>query len=123
MLWHHTQGINDIADVGMQKTGLSFAMRDAAQRVIQLHGPGTATFIAAATLEDYMNVLQSVFQPAAESNMARQDFQNRKQFVREPVTEYLADKFTLYNEAEPDPGNRNSPTSASRRLLASIATG
>ena len=31
MLWHHTHGINDIADVGMQKTGLSFAMRDAAQ--------------------------------------------------------------------------------------------
>ena len=22
MLWHHTHGINDIADVGMQKTGL-----------------------------------------------------------------------------------------------------
>jgi len=109
MLWHSCNGIQEIADVGMQKTGLSFAMRDAAQRAIQLHGPGTASFNGAATLEDYMNVLQSVFQPAAESNMARQDFQNRKQYAREPVTEYLADKFALYNAAEPDPGNRNFP--------------
>jgi hypothetical protein len=31
MLWHHTHGINVIADVRMQKTGLSFSMQDAAQ--------------------------------------------------------------------------------------------
>jgi hypothetical protein len=78
------------------------ATQPAIQRAIQLHGPGTTSFATAETIEAYMDLLQGVFQIAAESNMAQQDFQKRKQFPKEPITEYFSDKFALYSAAKPE---------------------
>ena len=72
------------------------SLQGAAARAVDLHGPGTPSFIGAATLQAYMTVLQAVFQPAAENCLSRIDFEHRMQGQEEPVTEYLGSKWALY---------------------------
>ena len=80
----------------MQKRAVCMSLQGAAARAVDLHGPGTPSFIGAATLQAYMTVLQAVFQPAAENCLSRIDFEHRMQGQEEPVTEYLGSKWALY---------------------------
>lgn len=106
-MWKELNQLDQWSPIEQQKLGLATCLKDAAGRALLLHGPGSATYAAAATTEEYMNVLQGVFQPAAESSMARQDFQSRKQGPQEAITEYLADKYGLYNMSVANMAERN----------------
>ena len=107
VIWRDLLQIVQFTDDNQQKLCLASALDDGASRALQLHGPGTPSYIACATANAYLDLLQGVFQPAAESNMARQDFASCIQDPRQPITEYLATKFALYILAEPEPANRN----------------
>ena len=75
--------------VDLYKKAIAYTLRGQASRAIELHGPGTPSFNAALTVDAYLDTLQGIFQPAAESAMARLDFEARKQSVREPMGEYI----------------------------------
>jgi hypothetical protein len=105
--WAILHQVHLIANVEMQKMAVCSSLRGHAHRAVQLHGRGQPTFNNAATIRDYLDVLQTVFQPEAETQLARQDFLAREQGIVEPVSEYLADKFALYFASMPVEANRS----------------
>ena len=107
VLWDRMIGGADLADVEQRKIALCHSLQGAASRAVQLHGPDTPGFNGAATLVNYLDLMQGVFQPPAETAMARMDFEGRNQEPREPIGEYMSDKYALYLCAEPDPNNQN----------------
>ena len=119
IMWRDLNMLDHWCPVEQQKLGLATCLKGAAGRALLLHGPETASYAAAGTIAAYMDVLQGVFQPAAESSMARQDFQNRKQGPNEAITEYMGDKMGLYNMSVGDPAERNFPY-LRQMLLAGI---
>ena len=105
--WITLYAIDRVADIDLIKTAICHSLQDAAARAIRIYGPGTAGFVEANTTADFLNRLQSVFQPEAETSMARMDFEARVQGIREPITEYISMKIALYHASEPVAGNRN----------------
>ena len=86
---------------------LAMSLQGQAARAIMLHGPGKPTFVASHTINEYLDLIQGVFQPLAETQLSRMDFETRGQQAEEPISDYLSDKLALYYSAEPVFANRN----------------
>ena len=82
---------------------------DASQLLTGL-GPGSDTFNAATTVNDYLGVLTNVYRPAAEISLAKQKFRARKQQPKEAVQYYHSVKKRLFETAYPEDfvANRHS---------------
>ena len=65
-------------------------------------GAGTAPFNAAATWAAYLDTVQGVFLPQAESNMSRLEFEGRRQAASEPISVYLTKKMALFRSFNPE---------------------
>jgi hypothetical protein len=106
--WFLLFSINEIGvPLDRQKLAICSTLKGNADRAVQLHGPGKPSFNAALTVEAYLDVIEAVFQPQAETALARQDFVAREQTTMEPVSVYLADKFALYYASIPNEAQRN----------------
>ena len=106
-LWKDLHDPDTTQTVDLYKKAIAYTLRGQASRAVELHGPGTPSFNAALTVDAYLDTLQGIFQRAAESAMARLDFEARKQSVREPMGEYVSEKIALYHASEPVVRNRN----------------
>ena len=105
--WAVLHQINLVATVEQQKLAVCSSLKGNAHRAVQLHGPGKPSFINAASIDAYLDVIQAVFQPEAETQLARQDFLAREQGIQEPVSEYLAEKYALYFASVPVAADRS----------------
>ena len=92
------------ADANKQKLVLCSLLLGATARAMYIHGPSTASFRDSATLKDYMKIIEGIFQPQAESQLARMDFEACKQGINEPISDYINDKIALFHSAEPTAG-------------------
>ena len=106
-MWLEVNSIEQIATVHQQKMAILSSLTGSATRAIELHGPGKPGFDNAATHEAYLAVIRSVFLPRAESNLSRMDFEQYRQGIDEPISEYGTTKLALYHSAEPDQGARS----------------
>ena len=106
-IWFELHEIGQIVGIGKQKLALSMAMKGRAMRACEQHGPGKPSFEGAATLEAYITLIRECFNPPAESQTARTDFERRKQTRMEPAVAYLTDKRSLYYHALPNEAARS----------------
>ena len=83
------------------------SLTGSATRAIELHGPGKPGFERAASPEEFMGIIRSVFLPKAESNLSRMDFEQYRQGPDEPISEYGTTKLALYHSAEPTEAARS----------------
>ena len=74
-------------------------MRDRALAMVAPIQHGTEAYAACATAEELMAQLELMFQPAAESQMAKEQFKSCKQQRQENVSSYLSRKFAFYDRA------------------------
>ena len=105
--WALNHELEVIAGLPKQKAALISAMKGRATRAVNQHGQGTASFNGAATLEAYITLVRECFNPPAESQTARTDFERRKQGRTEPAVSYLAEKTQLYYHALPTAAARS----------------
>ena len=106
-IWFELHEIGQIVGIPKQKLALSMAMKGRAMRACEQHGPGKPSFEGAATLEAYITLIRECFNPPAESQTARTDFERRKQTRMEPAVAYLTDKRSLYYHALPNEAARS----------------
>ena len=106
-IWFESSQIETLADVNAQKLALLTALQGSATRAIDLVGPGTAKYLAAGTHAAFLTVVRGVFLPAAESNLSRMEFENYKQGIHQPISEYATTKLSLYHSAEPEQARRS----------------
>ena len=106
-IWFELHEIGQIVGIPKQKLALSMAMKGRAMRACEQHGPGKPSFEGAATLEAYITLIRECFNPPAESQTARTDFETRKQTRMEPAVAYLTDKRSLYYHALPNEAARS----------------
>ena len=69
---------------------------------LKAYGEGSAAWNGAATLEDYLEVVKGIYQPPAESDLARAEFNSRKQGESETILDYLTSKMGLFDAAYPE---------------------
>ena len=108
-IWLLNANAENTASEQKQKLALCSSLHGAASRAMYLHGPTSASFRDTTTLEAYMQIIKGVFQPQAESQLARMDFEARKQAINEPISDYINDKIALFHSAEPAAGQHNFP--------------
>ena len=108
-IWLLVADADTNADANKQKLALCSSLHGVAARAMYLHGPSTASFRDSATLKDYMKIIEGVFQPQEESQLARMDFEACKQGINEPISDYINDKIALFHSAEPTAGVQNFP--------------
>ncbi len=106
-VWFAASRMHEIADVNSQKLGLLSALHGAASRAIDICGPGSAAFTAAVDHDAFLIRIRSVFLPASESNLSRLEFENYKQSVDQPISDYATTKLALYHAAETDVARRS----------------
>ena len=69
-----------------------------------------------------MEIIRRVFQPAAESNLTRMDFEDYVQGAHQPVSQYASTKLALYHASEPV-SNRHSYAYFRSHALKGIYSG
>jgi hypothetical protein len=89
------------------KSALLGCLEGKAARAHVLCGAGTAAYNDSPTMDAFIDQLKSLFQPAAESQLARLEFESLKQAVREPISNYHSHKMVLYAQAVPNAANHN----------------
>ena len=72
-------------------------MKNSAIERIAPYGVGSDAANACTTLEQYIDLLKSVFQPPSESRSLKQEFKMAKQSKNEDVSSYLSSKLSLYD--------------------------
>ena len=106
-IWFAASKMNEITDANGQKLGLLTALQGAATRAVDICGPGTTAYTAAADHDAFLTRVRGVFLPASESNLSRLEFENYKQSVDQPISDYATTKLALYHAAEPDAARRS----------------
>ena len=105
--WFTINAVEQFANVDQQKMAILASLAGSATRAIELHGPGKPGFVGAATADAFLTLIRSVFLPRAESNLSRMDFEQYRQGVDEPISEYATTKMALYHAVEPNEGARS----------------
>ena len=104
--WYSQMGI-DRAGVDFAKGALLSCMKgEAAERTksVQRGTPGFARGDnnQPQTVEGFITLVRSIFQPTEESNLAKSEFSRRKQGKKEPIGAFLSHKLALYESAYPE---------------------
>ena len=104
---------NWFTQMGIQRAGVDYAKGtllscmkgEAAERTrsVQRGTPGfeRGDNGQAQTIDGFMTLVQSIFQPTEESNLAKSEFSRRKQGKKEPIGAFLSHKLALYESAYP----------------------
>ena len=95
-------GVNDHITHAEKKRILVTRIRGQAVARLKAYGEGSAAWAGAATLEDYLDVVKGIYQPPAESDLARSEFNSRKQGESETILDYLTSKMGLFDSAYPE---------------------
>lgn len=90
-----------------QKRALLASLEGKAARAHVLCGPGTPAFDNDNGMDAFITLLRNVFQPPAESQLARLEFENLRQGPREPISNYHSCKMVAYAQAVPEPNDHN----------------
>ena len=110
--WLIWSGMSDFPVPGgveqIKKMACISAFEGKATRALSNYGPNSQEFANAATVVEYLDLCQGLFQPPAESKMAQLAFEQRIQGDDEPVTQYISNKRALYHIAEPRLDRRDS---------------
>ena len=110
--WLVYSGISEFPGPGgnaqIMKLAMISAFEGKATRATATYGPHSQQFANAPTIGAYLDLVQDLFQPPAESKMAQLAFEQRIQGDDEPVTSYISDKRSLYHIAEPRTDRRDS---------------
>jgi len=91
----------------MQKRSLLSCLEGNAARAHILLGEGTAAWNNALDMNTFLNSARELFQPPAESELARIEFESLKQGVNQPISAYHSAKMVAYHQAVPQVGNHN----------------
>ena len=117
-------GIADLGRLNQPARWVTFAkyaviagMTGTAVERVRAYLPGTDAANACNSLDDYLELLQQLFQPPSESRSLKLEFKNRKQQKDEDVSSFLSSKFALYDIAFP-PEQRDHET-----LLSEVIRG
>ena len=89
-----------------QKRALLGCLEGRAAQAHMLMGEGNADFNA-PDMKAYILKLRNLFQPPAESELARIEFESMKQGVQQPITQYHSTKMVTFAQAIPNPGVNN----------------
>lgn len=106
-LWTEINGLEEFATQEQLKQAVLFSLKEGASKGISLYGKKSEGFRNARTVEDFLNLLERVFVPPAESGLSRIEFESRVQGVDESSIGYFGDKRALYEASEPDEGRRS----------------
>ena len=108
LTWAHLHGYSDAAaDVQERLKGaILFSLKGTALERATPYGPGSEAWTRAGTMLDYLNELEQVFQPAAESMLSKEEFTSRIQGRDENVITYISSKFAIFDVAFPVPPAR-----------------
>ena len=91
--------IQDISHNADMKLALIYSIRgQAAERVRHL-STGTTIYNETPNYQDYENLVQEIFHPQAEQDLAKSEFLLRRQSAREDVGRYFSVKMALFMEA------------------------
>ena len=99
----HNVGLNHFA-LDEQKRALLGCLEGKAARAHILLAANTPAYQNAGDIEAFLTELRNIFQPPAESELSRIEFENLRQSAREPITVYHAAKMAAYSQAVPNPG-------------------
>ena len=121
-IWKSCNNIGAVASPEQQKLAVLTSLTGPAMRAVELHGLGKPTFVNAANMDDYLAVITRVFQPEAESNLARLEFETYRQSADEPISQYGSMKLALYHQSEPNEQARSFAYLRSQ-MLAGIHSG
>ena len=117
-------GISDLGRLNQPARCVTFAkyaviagMSGTAVERVHAYLPGTDAANACNSLDDYLQLLEQLFQPPSESRSLKLEFKNRKQQKDEDVSSFLSSKFALYDIAFP-PEQRDHET-----LLSEVIKG
>ena len=101
-------GISDLGRVDQPERCVTFAkyaviagMKGTAVERVRAYLPGTEAANACNSLDQYLALLEQLFQPPSESRSLKLEFKNRKQLKDEDVSSFLSSKFALYDIAYP----------------------
>ena len=109
LTWLDMMGISPMGDdtepqeyVEFTKLIVASSMRASGVERIRPFMPGSLAANAATSLTQYLEVLETVFQPPQESRSLKLEFKSCRQDVREDVSSYLSTKLALYDVAYPE---------------------
>ena len=105
-IWRAVNRVSEIADVDFHKFLLLSCMEETAAQMVQGYGQGSAVWAQSLTLATYQEQISAVFQPPIESEIARDQFENRVQRKDEDISTYITSKTNLFHAAYPE-GQRN----------------
>ena len=97
-----TGGNADLITAVEKKRILVTRIRGQAVARLKAYGEGSQAWTDANTLDLYLDVVKSIYQPAAESDLARAEFNSRKQGENETILDYLTSKMGLFDSAYPE---------------------
>ena len=106
-MWADANRLEAYCTVRQQKQAILSSLGGNAVRAIKLHGPGKTAFEGSMSANDFLTVIREVFLPKAESNLSRIDFEQYRQGVYEPISEYATTKLALYHSSEPNEDARS----------------
>ena len=66
---------------------------------LKAYGEGSTAWNDAVTLDQYLDVVKGIYQPPAESDLARAEFNSRKHGQTETILDYLTSKMGLFDSA------------------------
>ena len=107
-MWLKVNRIEEIPDEDFKKFALLSAFQGKAADMVRCVGPEQPIF-RTSTFEQFGNKIAQIFQPEAESAMARVEFAQRKQSAKENIAVYAEQKIALFHLAYPQ-GQANYPT-------------
>ena len=107
-MWLKVNRIEEIPDEDFKKYALLSAFQGKAADMVRCVGPEQPIF-RTSTFEQFGNKIAQIFQPEAESAMARVEFAQRKQSAKENIAVYAEQKIALFHLAYPQ-GEANYPT-------------
>ena len=107
--------IEEVLDPRRQKMALVFSLKGAARNRIRHTGINSTPFNNAATVEQYVEYLLTVFEPDSEKQVARMEFSAYKQQASEDMGQYLSTKLDLLSTAYPTLLSSMASSTASSR--------
>ncbi len=97
----------DTFALDIQKRALLGCLEGKAARAHVLMGEDSQAYQNAANINAFILELRNLFQPPAESELARLEFEGMRQGARQPITSYHSAKMVAYAQAVPNPGANN----------------
>lgn len=97
--WARENRIRELVNLDDQKCSLLASLQAQAIKNVELYTEDTVPYDNCNTLDEYIELIRSVFQPASERLMSKLDFEARVQDKNESVREYAAAKIALWNIA------------------------